>query len=78
MIAALRSEFGKRLTVIDWVKAGNMLDGANLVVNTSSLGMEGKPEFRVPLDALSSDAIVTDLVYVPLETKLLSYARSIG
>ena len=75
---ALRQEFGTKIEVIDWVKAGNMLDGANLVVNTSSLGMEGKPEFRVPLDALSSDAVVTDLVYVPLETKLLSYARSIG
>ncbi len=75
---ALRQEFGTKIEVVDWVKAGNMLDGATLVVNTSSLGMEGKPEFRVPLDALSSDAVVTDLVYVPLETKLLSYARSIG
>ena len=55
-----------------------MLEGAALVVNTSSLGMEGKAEMRIPLDGISSDAVVTDLVYTPLETKLLAHARSIG
>ena len=75
---ALRQEFGTKIEVVDWVRAGNMLDGASLVVNTSSLGMEGKPDLRVPLDGLSSDAVVTDLVYAPLETHLLSYARSNG
>jgi predicted house-cleaning NTP pyrophosphatase (Maf/HAM1 superfamily) len=38
---------------VDWVQAGNMLDGARLVVNTTSLGMVGKADFRVPLDALA-------------------------
>ncbi len=75
---ALRQEFGTKIDVVDWVKAGNMLDGAKLVVNTSSLGMEGKPALRVPLDGLSVDTVVTDLVYAPLETDLLAYARSIG
>ena len=53
-----------------------MLEGAHTVVNTTSLGMAGKPEFRVPLDALSPSAVVTDLVYTPLETGFLSHARS--
>ena len=75
---ALRQEFGTKVNVIDWVKAGNMLDGAMTVVNASSLGMTGKPEMRIPLDGLSPDAVVTDLVYSPLETHLLSYANSIG
>ena len=75
---ALRQEFGTKLSVYDWVQAGNMLEGAMTVVNSSSLGMVGNPEFRVPLDGLSKDAVVTDLVYTPLETKLLAYARSIG
>lgn len=75
---ALRAEFGNRVEVFDWVQAGNMLEGAALVVNTSSLGMQGKPEMRVPLDGISADAVVTDLVYTPLETRLLAYARSIG
>jgi shikimate dehydrogenase len=75
---ALRQEFGTKVNVIDWVKAGNMLDGAMTVVNASSLGMTGKPEMRIPLDGLSPEAVVTDLVYSPLETHLLSYANSIG
>ena len=58
----LQKEFGTKITVFDWVKAGNMMDGALTVVNTTSLGMVDKPEFRVPLDALSSSAVVTDLV----------------
>ncbi|ALI55717.1 shikimate dehydrogenase [Celeribacter marinus] len=75
---ALREEFGAKLQIVDWVQAGNMLDGAMTVVNTTSLGMIGKPEFKVPLDALESSAVVTDLVYTPLQTALLATAKEIG
>jgi shikimate dehydrogenase len=75
---SLRSEFGTRIDVVDWVQAGNMLDGATTVVNTTSLGMVGKPDFRIPLDALSPRAVVTDLVYNPLETPFLAQARRNG
>lgn len=75
---ALRTEFGAKIIVNDWVQAGNMLEDALTVVNTSSLGMVGKPEFRVPLDALSPKATVTDLVYAPLKTRLLAEAETLG
>jgi shikimate dehydrogenase len=75
---ALRTEFGAKVTVLDWVQAGNMLEDAVTVVNTTSLGMVGKPELRVPLDALSFRATVTDLVYAPLRTRLLAEAEAIG
>ncbi|MHA6346055.1 shikimate dehydrogenase [Roseivivax sp. CAU 1761] len=75
---ALRDTFGPRLTVIDWVQAGNALDDAALVVNTTSLGMSGQPELRVPLDGLRPGQVVTDLVYSPLETRLLRVAREQG
>ncbi len=75
---ALRSDFGARVTVTDWVQAANMLDGATCVVNTTSLGMVGKPEFRAPLDGLSSQALVTDLVYTPLRTAFLDAAAARG
>lgn len=75
---ALRSEFGAKITVHDWVQAGNMLEGALTVVNTTALGMQGKPDFRVPLDALSPQAVVSDLVYTPLRTRLLEEAAEIG
>lgn len=74
----LRKEFGTKIKVVDWVKAGNMLDGAATVVNASSLGMSGASEMRIPLDALPKSAVVTDLVYAPIETPLLAYAKSIG
>jgi shikimate dehydrogenase len=74
----LADEFGKRITVVEWVKAGNMLEEAALVVNTTSLGMIGKPELRVPLDGLRKGAVVTDLVYNPLQTRLLREADQSG
>lgn len=75
---ALRADFGAKLTVYDWVQAPNMLEGATTVINTTSLGMAGKAEFRVPLDALESTALVTDLVYTPLKTQLLLEAEARG
>lgn len=75
---ALRQDFGNKIEVVDWVQAGNMFEGAATVVNTSSLGMTGYPEMRVPLDGLSRAAVVTDLVYAPLETRLLACAKEIG
>ena len=74
----LQSDFGNRIRVIDWVQAGNMIEEAALVVNTSSLGMVGKPEMRVPLDGLRRGTVVTDLVYTPLRTKLLETAEQKG
>jgi shikimate dehydrogenase len=75
---SLAENFGNRVKVIDWVQAGNILEGSALVVNTTALGMVGKKEMRIPLDGLSINTIVTDLVYTPLETDLLSTARQIG
>ncbi len=74
----LQDDFGKRLTVVDWVQAGNMLEEASLVVNTTSLGMMGKPDLRVPLDGLQKSSVVTDLVYAPLKTRLLLEAEKVG
>lgn len=74
----LKTVFGPRVTVYDWVQAGNMLDHAALLVNTTSLGMVGKPELRVPLDGLRKQTVVTDLVYAPLKTNLLLTAEEVG
>ncbi len=75
---ALRAEFGNRVRVVDWVQAGNMIEDAATVVNTTSLGMVGKPALRVPLDGLQKGALVTDLVYAPLKTPLLQEAEDMG
>ncbi len=75
---ALRDAFGQRVVVVDWVQAGNMLEDAATVVNTTSLGMLGQPPLRVPLDGLQRQALVTDLVYTPLKTRLLAEAEDLG
>lgn len=74
----IKAEFGARLVVYDWAQAGNMLEGAATVVNATSLGMVGKQPLRVPLDALSPQALVTDLVYTPMMTPLLADAQARG
>ncbi len=75
---ALRNEFGPKITVYDWVKASDMFEGAATVVNTTSLGMEGKAPFKVPLDTLEATAVVGDLVYTPLKTDFLQVAEGLG
>lgn len=74
----LQDDFGKRVRVVDWVQVGNVVEEAALIVNTTSLGMVGQPEMRIPLDGLQPSTLVTDLVYTPLETGLLKTARAAG
>jgi shikimate dehydrogenase len=74
----LVDDFGHRLQVVDWIQAGNVLEEAVLTVNTTSLGMIGKPELRVPLDGLRKGTIATDLVYAPLQTNFLREAADQG
>lgn len=75
---SLRADFGARIRIVDWVQAGSVLSDAATVVNTTSLGMKGGQEFRVPLDGLRSGTVVTDIVYAPLRTKFLDAAAEKG
>lgn len=74
----VRGDFGAKVTVHDWAQAGAMVGGAATVVNTTALGMVGKPALPVPLEGLSPGTVVTDLVYAPLETAFLAQARAAG
>lgn len=75
---ALRSDFGAKVVVHEWTQAANLLGEAATVVNTTSLGMTGKAEFRIPLASLNPRALVTDLVYTPLKTQFLIEAEALG
>jgi shikimate dehydrogenase len=74
----LRNDLGAKLVVYDWVHAVDMVEGAALVINSTAIGMSGKPELRLPLDRLSRGAVVTDLVYTPLMTPFLIEAEQRG
>lgn len=75
---ALRREFGDPLTTVAWEDRRGALEGAALLVNTTSQGMVGQEPLDLPLDTLPTMAIVCDIVYVPLETTLLATARQRG
>ncbi len=72
----LAEEFGA--TVYDWDDKEAALKNASFVVNTTSLGMTGKPALQFDLTNLSSGALVYDIVYAPLMTELLIGAKAKG
>jgi shikimate dehydrogenase len=72
----LAEAFGPAVTVVDWHGRNRALAGAGVLVNATSLGMTGKERLDIDLTALATDAVVTDLVYSPLETELLAAARA--
>jgi shikimate dehydrogenase len=74
----LAQALGGPITVVDWQERAEALDGAALLVNTTSLGQAGQPPLELALDALPKGAAVADIVYVPLETALLAAARARG
>ena len=75
---ALAAGSGSIVQVIDWSSRHDALDGAALLVNSTNQGMYGQPPLDLSLDALPLNAIVSDLIYVPLETPLLATARARG
>lgn len=75
---ALASEFGGPVKVLPWESRHEALDGVALLVNTTSQGMHGQPPLDLDLARLPVKALVSDVIYVPLETPLLAAARLRG
>jgi shikimate dehydrogenase len=75
---ALADEIGGNISVIGWENRSSVLDGAALLVNTTTLGMTGKPPLDIDLGPLPVSAVVNDIVYAPLMTPLLSAAENRG
>ncbi|MBN9487309.1 MAG: shikimate dehydrogenase [Alphaproteobacteria bacterium] len=69
---------GRQIAIERWDERAAMLDGATLLVNTTSLGMKGQPPLDLDLARLPAAAVVDDIVYIPLETPLLAAARARG
>ena len=74
----LRSDFGAKIKVVEWMKIQNYLSEASTIINTTSLGMVGKTDLPIPLNALKKNTLVTDIVYTPIETHLLATAAKMG
>ena len=74
----LAKEFGNKLSKIAWQDKEEALARCGLLVNSTSLGMTGKPALEINIASLPQKAVVYDIVYAPLETELLKAARLKG
>jgi shikimate dehydrogenase len=77
-VDVLRQRFGTRVVPLDWDHMSDQLSECSLLVNTTSLGMKGQPGIELDLARLSPSAVVSDIVYTPLRTKLLQDAARKG
>jgi len=75
---ALAEAFGPRVKVVSWAERNEAMADVKLLVNTTTQGMHGQPSLDVRLDALPTNAMVSDAIYIPLETPLLAQARLRG
>ena len=69
---------GGAITIVSWADRTAALDGAGLLVNTTTLGMTGEESLDIHLSPLPAEAVVTDIVYTPLTTPLLKDAAERG
>jgi shikimate dehydrogenase len=74
----LADRFGRGVSAHDWQAMPDLLHDSALLVNTTSLGMEGKDELAIDLSGVDRRTLVTDVVYIPLETPLLKASREYG
>jgi shikimate dehydrogenase len=74
----LAQEFGGPIKAFPWEQRHDALDGAAMLVNTTSQGMVGQPPLDLDLTKLPTRALVADIVYIPRETPLLAAARQRG
>ena len=75
---AIAADYPGRATARSWHSLNDLLPATDLLVNSTSLGMAGQPPLEVCLDELKPEAVVTDIVYTPLRTDLLSQASARG
>lgn len=74
----LAAHLGPAVEPVDWAERDAAVAGAALIVNTTSLGMEGQPPLDLSLEASSPEVVVCDIVYTPLITPLLADAQRRG
>jgi shikimate dehydrogenase len=74
----LARALGGPIDVLPWEQRADALRGAELLVNATTLGMAGQEALDIDLASLPPEAVVSDIVYVPLETPLLAAARGRG
>ncbi len=75
---ALAQHFGPRVKVLDWAQRNHGARQASVIVNTTTLGMKGEGDPDIDFTVCDPATVVSDIVYVPLETPFLKRARAAG
>ncbi|AKI02902.1 shikimate dehydrogenase [Hoeflea sp. IMCC20628] len=76
--STLAERFGPCVSAHGLENLADVIKGANLFVNTTTLGMAGTEVPPIDFTTMASDALVTDIVYIPLETPILAMAKHQG
>jgi shikimate dehydrogenase len=74
----LAEAFGPRVKAFDWANRSDGAREACVLVNTTSAGLKGSGTLGIDFAGFNEDCVVSDIVYVPLETELLAHARVAG
>ena len=75
---ALKKYYGNKITVESWKNINEVVASSSNIINTTSLGMNNESLIAINPNAIPGTALVSDLVYTPLETNLLKMAKNRG
>jgi len=75
---AVAAYFGAKVRAHDWADRVTGSREVDLIVNTTALGLAGGEPLDIDVSLLKASCIVSDIVYVPLDTPLLAAARARG
>ena len=74
-LQSIKQIFDNKISVIDWGAMYEQIKNFNLIINCTSLGMLGKDDIKIDLSHQKEKSLVIDLVYNPLETRLVVEAK---
>lgn len=75
---ALAAQFGSRIKVFDWSERSARSRDAAVLVNATTIGMNGAGSLDIDFTGFNPECVVSDIVYVPLKTELLARAGDCG
>ena len=71
----IKEEIDKEIEVVNWKNLEDVIEDCDMLINSTSLGMKGQPSLEIDTSIMKKNSIVYDLVYTPLETKLIKTAK---
>lgn len=73
----ISENLGAKVSVVDWRAAPETITSADIIINATSMGMLGQPDFSQPISRAKKTALVVDIVYNPLVTELIKEAKKL-